>query len=114
MYLNSGIKSECFGCEACAQICSVSAITMLEDDEGFNYPVIDNDKCIGCGQCRKVCPYTYTPEYQKEETDCKQEDGQWHLRHVRTSEIFFCTNARLIGNITKTKAGVNMAGAQNG
>lgn len=67
MYLNSGIKSECFGCEACAQICSVSAITMLEDDEGFNYPVIDNDKCIGCGQCRKVCPYTYTPEYQKEE-----------------------------------------------
>ena len=30
---------------------------MLPDDEGFQYPYIDQDSCIDCGLCEKVCPY---------------------------------------------------------
>lgn len=62
MYLDSGDKAKCFGCEACTQICPKSAITMVEDDEGFRYPVICEEKCIDCGLCCKVCPYEHIPQ----------------------------------------------------
>ena len=29
---------------------------MVEDEEGFEYPQIDEKKCVGCHQCIKVCP----------------------------------------------------------
>lgn len=56
-YLDTGIKSQCFGCEACMQICPKAAIGMFEDEEGFRYPRIDKQKCVDCGMCRAVCPY---------------------------------------------------------
>lgn len=37
-------------------ICPKSAISMVEDEEGFEYPLIQEDKCIRCYQCLKVCP----------------------------------------------------------
>lgn len=49
-------KNECCGCTACFAICPKSAISMLPDEEGFVYPLIDKRKCIGCYQCIKVCP----------------------------------------------------------
>ncbi len=60
-YLKSNRKSKCFGCEACAQICPVSAIQMEEDGEGFRYPRIDARKCIGCKRCETHCPATQMP-----------------------------------------------------
>ena len=50
-------KKNCSGCTACYSICPVSAITMVEDEEGFRYPKVDVDKCINCGACDKVCIY---------------------------------------------------------
>lgn len=29
---------------------------MIEDEEGFEYPQIKEEKCIRCYQCIKVCP----------------------------------------------------------
>ena len=49
-------KEDCCGCTACVVICSMDAITMQEDEEGFDYPQIDLKKCIQCYQCVKVCP----------------------------------------------------------
>lgn len=49
-------KEECCGCTACYAVCSHSAISMEEDEEGFRYPRIDGAKCVRCGQCRNVCP----------------------------------------------------------
>ena len=49
-------KEDCCGCSACFSICPKEAISMQEDTEGFDYPVIDFDKCIGCLMCEKVCP----------------------------------------------------------
>lgn len=29
---------------------------MVQDEEGFYYPEMDEEKCISCGKCRQVCP----------------------------------------------------------
>lgn len=50
-------KEECCGCTACYSVCSKDAIHMKPDEEGFDYPVIDENKCIRCFQCVRVCPF---------------------------------------------------------
>lgn len=50
-------KEECCGCTACAAACPQSAISMIEDEEGFEYPKICPNLCICCGMCLKVCPF---------------------------------------------------------
>lgn len=50
-------KEECCGCTACYAVCSQNAISMIEDNEGFEYPVIDTGKCIRCYVCLDVCPF---------------------------------------------------------
>lgn len=47
---------QCCGCSACFAICPASAISMIEDKEGFLYPQINTEKCVECNLCRQVCP----------------------------------------------------------
>ena len=49
-------KEDCCGCTACYAICPKSAITMTRDEEGFEYPQVDGEKCIHCYKCLKTCP----------------------------------------------------------
>lgn len=49
-------KQDCSGCHACSNVCPVNCITMIEDNEGFLYPKVDDVECIKCGLCEKVCP----------------------------------------------------------
>ena len=49
-------KYDCCGCSACYSICSVNAIRLIVDDEGFQYPYINQDLCINCKKCEIVCP----------------------------------------------------------
>lgn len=59
------IKTECCGCEACANICPKHIISMIRDDEGFYYPRIENnDSCINCEACLKVCPIKHSGEIE--------------------------------------------------
>ncbi len=48
------LKSECCGCYTCKEVCPVAAIDMIQDNEGFYYPHV-NEKCINCGLCIKRC-----------------------------------------------------------
>ena len=50
-------KSSCCGCFSCLCACPVGAITKKRDEEGFDYPVADNEACVSCGVCDAVCPY---------------------------------------------------------
>ncbi len=49
-------KELCCGCAACYSICPENAITMEVDDEGFEYPIINETICVKCLQCIKACP----------------------------------------------------------
>lgn len=49
-------KAGCCGCSACVQICPKHCISMVEDNEGFLYPEVDEAACIDCGRCEKTCP----------------------------------------------------------
>lgn len=53
-------RYHCTGCGACANACSVGALRMSRDVEGFAYPLIDKELCIHCGACERACP-TDTP-----------------------------------------------------
>jgi coenzyme F420-reducing hydrogenase beta subunit len=57
---------ECYGCQACLNACPVGAIEILEDDEGFLSPCIDERKCLNCGVCIGVCP---VKKHRKNGTD---------------------------------------------
>lgn len=46
----------CTGCQACVNACPRGAISMSENEEGFYFPKIDENKCISCGLCEKSCP----------------------------------------------------------
>lgn len=60
-------KAKCCGCEACVQVCGHNAVKMVEDNEGFRYPVVDPATCIECGLCEKVCQYNNMPPKHQEE-----------------------------------------------
>jgi NAD-dependent dihydropyrimidine dehydrogenase PreA subunit len=49
-------KKNCCGCTACSQVCHRHCIAMKRDEEGFDYPIVDEELCVNCGLCEKVCP----------------------------------------------------------
>lgn len=51
-------KKACCGCGACSKLCPKNAIEMKEDETGYVYPVINQEKCIDCGLCKRSCPFT--------------------------------------------------------
>ena len=36
----------CCGCNACGDICGKQAISFVTDDEGFWYPMVDEERCV--------------------------------------------------------------------
>ncbi len=59
-------NSLCCGCHSCINACPKQAITMTENNMGFKYPSINQDKCIDCNMCKKVCPILNNkPEQEK-------------------------------------------------
>ena len=50
-------KELCSGCGACSHNCGLNAIQMKSDEEGFFYPVINQELCVDCGKCRRLCPF---------------------------------------------------------
>lgn len=48
--------NKCCGCLACLNICPKEAIVCVQNEKGFNYPLIDASKCIECYKCVKICP----------------------------------------------------------
>ena len=49
-------KEDCCGCGACYANCNQEAIFFKEDEEGFWYPYVSEEKCIRCHACIIVCP----------------------------------------------------------
>ena len=49
-------NNKCCGCTACESVCPQMCINLVQDEEGFLYPEINQSICINCGLCEKVCP----------------------------------------------------------
>ncbi len=62
-------KNTCCGCGACVAVCPYNAISLKEDEEGFLYPIIDEQKCVACGLCDKTCTFEQ-PHYKNEAQVC--------------------------------------------
>ena len=57
-------QERCYGCGLCANLCSVHAISMKEDEfTGHFHPIIDNRLCIDCKKCRNQCPANHAPVF---------------------------------------------------
>lgn len=94
-------KTQCCGCSACYNICPKNAISMKEDEFGFQYPVVLNDICINCGLCERVC--CYLNEYtDKNILDKSIAYGGWindnHIRSISTSGGIFTAISEFIIN----------------
>lgn len=50
-------KENCCGCTSCYAVCPNGAISMIEDQEGFKYPVVNEEKCVKCFRCVDVCGF---------------------------------------------------------
>ena len=48
-------KSICSGCGLCVYKCPKNAISLIEDECGFLYPIVDKSLCSNCGLCFKSC-----------------------------------------------------------
>lgn len=59
-------KYMCSGCGACRDICSVNAIQLIADDEGFLYPEVDIHKCVECNACNQSCPVLNKQKVEKD------------------------------------------------
>lgn len=49
-------KETCTGCFACVNACPNNCIEMKEDEFGYIYPVINEEKCVHCNLCKRTCP----------------------------------------------------------
>lgn len=59
-------KTKCCGCTACVNICPKKCIIMKQDNEGFQYPHVDIERCINCRLCDKSCPILNKRKINKE------------------------------------------------
>lgn len=55
----------CTACSSCLHRCPKHCITMQADNEGFLYPIVNEEACIDCGLCVKVCHEQHPYETRK-------------------------------------------------
>ena len=71
---------ECIGCGACADICPVDAVRMVDDK-----PRVDQDWCIGCGVCAIQCPADVISIKRRIENQGPRDFAQLH-RQIKTEK----------------------------
>ena len=71
---------ECIGCGACADICPVDAVVMVEDK-----PRVDQEWCIGCGVCAIQCPADVISIRRRIENKGPQDFAQLH-QQIKTEK----------------------------
>ena len=79
-------KPNCSGCSACYAACPADAIVMMQDEEGFLYPQIQEQKCLHCDLCLKVCPLT--PDHAKEHAaSCSGFQQRYYAVRAKDAQI---------------------------
>lgn len=91
-------KNTCTGCGGCVSICPKNAISLSQEDNGFLYPKINEEKCINCGMCEKFTTILKNKKTnntnEKKAYACKQKNDK--LRMQSQSGGLFATLANYI------------------
>lgn len=90
------IKKKCVGCKSCEQICPKQCISMVENNEGFWYPSVDENNCIECKLCLKKCPVENT-EFHRNNTQ-----KVWAWRNKNDADIMRSASGGAADSAAKT------------
>lgn len=66
MNINILVGNKCTGCMACANICPQQCISFIQNNEGFGYPRVEEERCIHCNKCNAHCPVLKMPVIQND------------------------------------------------
>ena len=87
--MNANIRvvpaEQCTGCAACENLCPDDAIQMHPDDEGFLFPIVDDDRCIQCGKCVEACPALHLSYPNSDQPSCYAFLGSEDIRSRSSS-----------------------------
>ena len=94
-------KEKCCGCAACYTACNHNAITMHFDEEGFEYPLINQESCVDCGLCQASCPvihydYAKRKEYSDAQIGYAARNKNYDQRLISSSGSIFPVLAEYI------------------
>lgn len=117
-------KEQCCGCSACADVCPVKAISMKADEEGFLYPIINENKCINCKLCDNVCgfekvkkrsepyelPFAYGVKYK---VQSERESSRSGAAFIGISNIVLENNGIVYGAVMQKDFTVKHMRAEN-
>lgn len=98
-YFKTQNRKDCCGCSACAQKCPYGAISMVENENGFKYPIINQDRCTHCNMCSKVCPFKNTEDLSQ---DHDKMFGVYMVRHADKGVLKSSTSGGAFSAIAKT------------
>lgn len=91
---------DCCGCTACEAICPKDAITMKPDALGFQYPVVDLERCIDCDACVRVCAfndrYDKSANLPEPEAFAIRHKNPAHLDSSRSGGTFVAISDRIL------------------
>lgn len=71
-------KNQCTGCAACVDTCTRGAISLVEDENGYLYPKVEEQICTHCGLCDKKCHSLHSEEIKKNEVS-KHPFAAWSI-----------------------------------
>lgn len=95
-YIQITRPEKCSGCTACSQVCPKNCITMKADEEGFFYPVVDENICIKCGRCKAVCPVLHHDEGKSPQKVLAEKNRNEKIRSTSSSGGVFYELGRWI------------------
>lgn len=90
------IKDCCTGCSLCSAVCGSDAITMIADDKGFKYPVVDLSKCCDCGKCIRECVIKNYSDLMSNDNTCYAAMADDSVRQKSSSGGIFSLLAEQI------------------
>lgn len=88
----------CCGCGACVNVCSIEALYMSRDSEGYLIPQATTKKCVQCGKCTRSCPVVHPVKKNRAAPECYAVMADNDIRQKSSSGGAFTLLAEYILN----------------